>query len=105
MAILAWVKSQQLFLKIQEGTGDALTVEDRNEGMEDYVLWSTFRPDCLDIDETLTMELLDGGMLMSKSITSAAESLPDCYVTVVGKPYDESDVIVLLQDNGVREHL
>lgn len=105
MAILAWVKSQQLFLKIQEGTGDALTVEDRNEGMEDYVLWSTFRPDCLDIDETLTMELLDGGMLMFKSAISAIEALPDCYAAVVGKPYDEADVIVLLQDNGASENL
>lgn len=105
MAILAWVKSQQLFLKIQKGTGDALTVEDRNEGMEDYVLWSTFRPDCLDIDETLTMQLLDGGMLMSKSITSAIESLPNCYAPVVGKPYDESDVIVLQQDDGGKENL
>ena len=105
MAVLAWIKSRQMFLKIQEGCGDALAVEDRNEGMEDYVLWSTFRPDCLDIDETLTMELLDGGMLMFKSIISAIDALPDCYATVFGKPYDESDVIILLQDNGANENL
>lgn len=28
MAILLWVRSKKLFLKIQEGTGDALSTED-----------------------------------------------------------------------------
>lgn len=99
MALLVWVKSQKMFLKIQEGAGDNLTAEDRNNGMVDYVMWSTFQPECIDEDDTLNMELLDGGMLMFKSITSAIKSLPDCYATVFGKPYDASDVIVLLQDN------
>ena len=65
--------------------------------MKDYVLWSTFRPESIDVDDDLTLELLDGGVLMFKSIASATESLPDCYATAFGKPYDESDVIVLLQ--------
>lgn len=98
MAILSWVKSRQMFLKIQEGCGGALSREDIAEGMVDYVLWSTFQPEEIDIDETLDMELIDGGILMSKTDISAIESLPDCYVAAVGKPYDESDVIVLLQD-------
>ena len=38
MAILAWIKSRQVFLKIQEGTGDNLSEEDIASGMTDYVL-------------------------------------------------------------------
>lgn len=44
----------------------------------DYVLWSTFRPECLDIDQELEMECLDSGMVLSKSLVSAVETLPDC---------------------------
>ena len=99
MAILVWVKSKEVFLKIQEGTGDALTPDDMKNGMKDYVLWSTFRPECLDVDDTLDMKLMDGGMLMFKSETSVFEALPECYATAFDKPYAESDVVVLLQEN------
>ena len=38
MAVLTWIKSRKLFLKIQEGTGDNLLREDRAAGYVDYVL-------------------------------------------------------------------
>jgi hypothetical protein len=49
-AILAWVKGRGAFLKVQAGTGDNLLEEDIREGFTDYCLWSTFRPECIDID-------------------------------------------------------
>ena len=63
MALLAWVKSRKMFLKIQEGTGDNLLAEDRAEGYVDYVLWSTFRAGELGIDELLEPELAEVGLL------------------------------------------
>ena len=98
MAILAWVKSRGVFLKIQEGTGDNLSEEDIDSGMTDYVLWSVFRPDCIDIDETLDMNLIDSGMMMFKSAISAVESLPECYAAAFDRSYDAKDVIVLLKE-------
>lgn len=50
----------------------------RAEGYVDYVLWSTFRPEYLDIDQELEMECLDSGMVLSKSLVTAAEMLADC---------------------------
>ena len=55
VAILAWLKSKKTFLKVQSGTGDNLLKEDIREGYVDYYLWSTFRPDCIDIDDELDM--------------------------------------------------
>ena len=49
-AILAWVKGRGAFLKVQAGTGDNLLDCDIREGFTDYCLWSTFRPECIDID-------------------------------------------------------
>ena len=51
MAVLLWVKSKKSFLKIQEGTGDNLSIEDVANDFSYYVLWFTFRPSELDIDE------------------------------------------------------
>ena len=96
MALLAWIKSQKVFLKIQEGTGDNLSAEDVADGMTDYVLWSVFRPADLDLDETLDMQLVDSGMLMFKALTMARESLPECYVAAFDSPYNETDVNFLL---------
>jgi hypothetical protein len=96
VALLAWIKSQKVFLKIQEGTGDNLSAEDVADGMTDYVLWSVFRPADLDLDETLDMQLVDSGMLMFKVLTMARESLPECYVAAFDRPYDETDVNLLL---------
>ena len=103
MAILAWVKSRHAFLKLQEGTGDNLSEQDVANGMTDYVLWSTFCPECIDVDEELEMKHLDGGMMMFKARTSAIESLPECYVSAFDKPYDKTDVMILLhgEDDGV----
>ena len=63
-AILAWIKSKKAFLKIQAGTGDNLLKEYIREGYVDYWLWSTFRPECIDIDGELDMECLDSGMVL-----------------------------------------
>ncbi len=98
MSVLVWIKSKKAFLKIQEGTGDNLSREDRLEGYVDYVLWSTFRPSEIDIDEELEMKLLDGGILMCKEITTADETLPDCYEYACGAPFDDNDVIVLMHE-------
>lgn len=65
-AILAWIKSKNAFLKIQAGTGDNLLKEDIREGYVDYCLWSTFKPECIDIDGELAMECLDSGMVLFK---------------------------------------
>lgn len=63
-AILAWVKSAKAFLKVQAGTGDNLLEEDFREGLTDYCLWSTFRPESIDTDGELDMECLDSGMVL-----------------------------------------
>ena len=63
-AILAWIRSKKTFLKVQSGTGDNLLKEDIREGYVDYCLWSTFRPDCIDIDDELDMMCLDSGMFL-----------------------------------------
>ena len=97
MAILTWVKSQQVFLKIQEGSGDALSSEDLSDGMVDYVLWNTFRPDDIGLDDALDMDLIDGGMLMFPSEITALAALPECYLAAFDKSYNKDDVIVLLQ--------
>ena len=103
MAVLAWIKSRQVFLKIQEGIGENLSEKDIADGMADYVLWSTFCPESIDIDEVLDMNHLDGGMMTFKAKASALESLPECYAAAFDRPYDRTDVIVLLQEkeNGV----
>ncbi|MBQ6328570.1 MAG: hypothetical protein IJI35_06105 [Kiritimatiellae bacterium] len=98
MAVLAWVKSQKTFLKIQQGIGDNLLSEDKNNGFTDYVLWSTFRPECIDVDGELNLECVDAGMFMSRSDITPVGSLPDCYRDAFRIPYDKSDVIELLED-------
>ena len=59
MAVLAWVKSKKEFLKVQKGTGDNISHEDVANGYVDYVLWSTFKPDCIDIDQLLEMKCVN----------------------------------------------
>lgn len=98
MAVLTWIKSKKVFLKIQEGSGDNLSSEDVADGMVDYVLWSIFRPESIDIDEELEMKLLDGGMLMSDKTMTAAHSIADCYSQAFDVPYDADDVIVLMHE-------
>ena len=97
-AILAWVKSAKAFLKVQAGTGDNLLKEDIREGYVDYCLWSTFRPDCIDIDDELNMICQDSGMSLFKDYSDANAALRACYTQAFDDAYDESDVTVLLEE-------
>ena len=78
-ALLAWVKSEKVFLKIQPGTGDNLLREDIRAGYVDYYLWSTFRPQCIDIDGELDMDCLDSGMFLFTENPGAKAALQSCY--------------------------
>ena len=104
MAVLTWIKSKRLFLKIQVGAGAALDWYDIEDGMVDYVLWGTFLPECIDIDEEVEMVFLDGGLLMSNKPITADESIPNCYYHAFEKPYADDDVIVLMHDDDCCEN-
>ena len=99
MAYVAWIKSKKLLLKVQEGTGDNLLHEDIQRGYVDYVLWSTFRPDYLDVDEELTFSCIESGMALYKHEltvdTFIQDSLPDAYEQAVERPYLASDCELL----------
>ena len=97
-AILAWLGSKKTFLKVQSGTGDNLLKEDIREGFVDYCLWSTFRPDCIDIDGELDMACLDSGMFLFRDYPDAMTALRACYTQAFDDAYDESDVTVLLEE-------
>ena len=97
-ALLAWVKSEKVFLKIQPGTGDNLLREDIRAGYIDYYLWSTFQPECIDIDGELNMECLDSGIFFFTESPDSKAALQSCYKEAFGKEYDESDVVVLLEE-------
>ena len=104
MAVLAFVKSENVFLKIMEGNGENLLDEDEEEGYVDYVLYSTFRPADLGFDTELEMELVDsGGQVMLKKPTPALKTLPTCYRMAFNKKYKKNDVIVLMDDNKENE--
>ena len=98
MAVLTWIKSKKAFLKIQEGTGGNLSQEDIADGMKDYVLWSTFRPECIDVDEEMNMIQIDGGIQMFTEQTKVDASIPTCYEQAFGVPYDCDDAIILMHD-------
>ena len=95
-AILAWIKSKKTFLKVQSGTGDNLLKEDIREGYVDYCLWSTFRPDCIDIDDELDMICLNSGMVLFRENCTPGEALESSYRQAFGKDFCENDVIQLL---------
>lgn len=103
MAIAAWIESKRLILKIQQGTGDNLSADDIANGYCFYVLWSTFRPEYLDMDEELPLELVDGGMLMfekePRPETYSSEVLSVSYEHAFTKPYDCNDCKLLWEDN------
>jgi hypothetical protein len=96
MAVLLWVRSKKLFLKIQEGTGDALSVEDVANGFSYYVLWSIFRPTELDIDEELELDCVDSGMMMYKNDVAIGDTVADCYKQAFGNECIDGDVITLI---------
>ena len=97
-AILAWVKDEKVFLKVQSGTGDNLQDEDIQKGFVDYCLWSTFKPECIDIDGELDMECLDSGMVLFKECADAKTALQACYKEAFGKECDENVVVVILEE-------
>lgn len=96
MAVFAWVKSKKDFLKVQSGTGDALSTEDVANGFSYYVLWSTFRPMELDIDEELELDCVDSGMMMYKSDVAIGDTVADCYKQAFGDECIDGDVITLI---------
>lgn len=99
MAVLAFVKSENVFLKIMKGDGSNLLDEDEEEGYVDYALYSTFRPSDLGIDAELEMELVDeGGQVMLKKPKPALKVLPTAYEMAFDKKYKKNDVIILMDD-------
>jgi len=98
MAILSWVKSRQVFFKVQEGTGDNLSEADRAAGFVDYCLWSVFKPECLDLDGELPLPCIDGGMLMDKVPLTAEKAFLGCLRQAFGEAIDPCGVLVLLDD-------
>lgn len=97
-AILTWIKSKNAFLKIQAGTGDNLLKEDIREGYVDYCLWSTFQPECIDIDGELDMECLDSGMVLFRENCTPGEALESSYRQAFGIDFDKDDVAVLMEE-------
>ncbi|WP_295070417.1 hypothetical protein [uncultured Fibrobacter sp.] len=98
-ASLSWIKSKQVFLKIQAGTGDNLQQEDIQKGFVDYCLWSTFRPECIDIDGQLDMESIDSGMVLSKEYFTPNTALESCYCEAYRNKYNEGDIVVLIEES------
>ncbi|WP_173383815.1 hypothetical protein [Fibrobacter succinogenes] len=97
-AILTWIKSKKTFLKVQSGTGDNLLKEDIREGYVDYCLWSTFRPDCIDIDGELNMECLDSGMVLFRENCTPQAALESSYRQAFGTDFDKDDIAVLMEE-------
>lgn len=98
-ALLAWLKDEKVFLKVQAGTGDNLLEEDIRDGFTDYCLWSTFRPECIDIDGELDMECLDSGMVLFKESCTPQTALESSYRQAFGTDFDGNDVIILMRGN------
>ena len=104
MSVLVYLKDEKLLLKIQEGTGDNLDREDLENGMVDYVLFSFFRPKCLDIDQEREMEEVDeGGMLMFDREVRADEVVLDVYEFHFGRKMKKDGMIVLFRDEDTTE--
>ena len=97
-ATLSWIKSQNAFLKVQAGTGDNLLEGDIREGFTDYCLWSTFRPECIDIDGELDMECLDSGMVLFRESCTPGAALESSYRQAFGTDFDKDDCIVILSE-------
>ena len=95
-ATLSWIKSKNAFLKVQAGTGDNLLEDDIREGFTDYCLWSTFRPECIDIDGKLDMECLDSGMVLFKESCTPKTALESSYRQAFGTDFDRNEVIPLM---------
>lgn len=99
MALLAWATKEKVFLKIQEGTGDALSWEDVQKGYESYVLWEKFRVGDLDLDGELNLEPIDGGVLLGQEMISARDALKDCFQMAFGREAQNGDYILLADES------
>ncbi|WP_141100400.1 hypothetical protein [Fibrobacter sp. UWH1] len=86
------------FLKIQPGTGDALSPDDIANDYTDYVIWNRFKPVCLDIDGELGMECLDSGMVLLMDPIAALQD--DILKEVLEQAYGDRslDTVFLLGD-------
>ncbi len=86
------------FLKIQPGTGDALSPDDIANDYTDYVIWNRFRPEYLDIDGELDMECLDSGMVLLMDPIAALQG--DILEAVLEQAYGDRslDTVFLLGD-------
>jgi len=98
-ASLSWIKSKQVFLKVQEGTGDNLQQEDIQKGFVDYCLWSTLRPGSIDVDGELDMESIDSGMVLSKEYFTPKTALESCYCEAFDQNHNEGDIVVLIEES------
>ena len=70
---------------------------DIREGITDYCLWSTFRPECIDIDGELDMECLDSGMVLFRENYTPGEALESSCRQAFGTDFDKDDVVVLME--------
>ena len=105
--LLAWIKSEEVFLKITEGSGDNLSDEDIEQGLNFYVLWSTFEldKDSLEIDEEMEVHLSDSGELDMKKKVSLKKALPDVYEMAFNKQYSKDDIIFIKGSKRTKETL
>lgn len=105
--LLAWVKSEEVFLKITEGSGDNLSDEDIDQGLNFYVLWSTFEldKDSLEIDEEMEVHLSESGELDMEKKVSLKKALPDVYEMAFSKPYSKDDIIFIKGSRRTKETL
>jgi len=98
-AILAWIDSEAVFLKVQKGTGDNLSDEDIDDGFIEYLLWNTFMPESLGIDEELEMKLVDsGGMVLLKRPIPDEEAVIRCFREAFGRTPDDGDIRILIRE-------
>ena len=73
--------------------------EDIQKGFVDYCLWSTFRPECIDIDGELDMKCLNGGMVLFKEYADAKTAQESCYREAFGEKYNEGDMVVFIEES------
>lgn len=100
MAVI-WVKSEKVFLRVRVGTYSDLLPDEPGADSADYCLWSVHRLGDLwrSVDDLeLDMDSLKGGMTYCAERPDKKTALQTCYKEAFGKEYDESDIIVLLEE-------
>ena len=81
------------------GHGRQFAARRHSKGFVDYCLWSTFKPECIDIDGELDMESIDSGMVLSKEYFTPKTALESCYCEAFGQNYNEGDIVVLIEES------